>query len=246
MAWLKTNPILSVIIPTINEADKIPLLLADLNRNPKQIELLVIDGGSSDLTDLASKLSGARVIRVEESNRGLQLHEGASKAKSDWLLFLHADSRLPQDWFIILDKIINTKGAKNSGWFFTFKVKGKKAQLRLLEFIVFLRSNILKTPYGDQGLLIHKTLYNRVGTYKRIPLMEDLDIVLRLKKISFLKAINHPLYTSGRKWEESNIFLQGWKNYRLRQRWFRGTPSSELNQDYYSTKNTKQQIASPN
>ena len=103
---MKQSPNLSIIIPTLNEASQLPLLLADLRYWPSTFQIIVVDGGSSDSTTTLAKLAGAEVLHLPRANRGYQLSIGASKAKGDWLLFLHADSRLDKKWARKLIQII--------------------------------------------------------------------------------------------------------------------------------------------
>jgi len=121
MARLQEFPTLSIIIPTLNEASHLPLLFADLNAWPYDIDLTIVDGGSKDLTISIAQIQGVNIIKSLKQNRGHQLKIGASKAKGDWLLFLHADSRLSPRWFNSLLNIIKKKKSENSAWTLTLK-----------------------------------------------------------------------------------------------------------------------------
>ena len=123
MARLQKFPTLSIIIPTLNEATHLPLLIADLTAWPYDFELTIVDGGSTDLTISIAQIQGVNVIRSEQKNRGYQLNIGASNAKGDWILFLHADSRLDKAWLKKLLKIMQTKTSKKFAWYFDFKIK---------------------------------------------------------------------------------------------------------------------------
>ena len=105
--------------------------------------------------------------------------------------------------------------------------------MRLLEIAVALRSDLLKRPYGDQGLLINKALYKKVGGFASLYLMEDLDFLLRLKSHSKVRNMNLPLYTSVRRWKKRNILMQAFFNARLRYRWRRGESTKSLLAEYY-------------
>ena len=123
MARSQKFPTLSIIIPTLNEASHLPLLFADLNVWPNNYDLIIVDGGSTDLTISIAQTQGVNVINSLEQNRGYQLRTGASKSKGDWFLFLHADSRLDQRWVKSLVRIMQEKTSKNFAWYFDFKVK---------------------------------------------------------------------------------------------------------------------------
>ena len=222
---------ISIIIPTINEANNLPLLLSDLLTTYKEGEIIIVDCGSEDRTIDVANIYGAKVYRSKEKNRGLQLDIGAKNSKGEWLIFLHADTRLTHDWFRKINSIF--KGNKNYIYYFKFKVNHKKMIFRVLEILVNLRSKFFKQPYGDQGLIIHKTNYLKNNGFRKIPLMEDVDFLRRLKNKKDLKQLNLPIFISSRKWERTNIFLQALKNWNLRRRWLKGESIKSIYSDYY-------------
>ncbi len=232
MASIKPKKRLSVIIPSLNEAKQLPLLLADLHLWNEKIDLIIVDCGSKDKTCLLATLSGARVLHLSEANRGEQLRHGASRAHGDWLFFLHADSRLPENWFFILAELINSSN-EGIAWFFEFKVLSKDLSFRLLEFFVWLRSHFKKMPYGDQGLLISRKLYEEIGGYSSIHLMEDIDLIERVNRKAKLKSLGLPLYTNARRWAKKNMIMQTIRNAHLRSLWRNGVSTKELSQRYY-------------
>ena len=222
---------ISIIIPTINEANNLPLLLSDLSIAQKEGEILIVDSGSEDRTIDVANIYGAKVYKSNERNRGMQLDIGAKNSKGEWLIFLHADSRLTHDWLTKINSAI--KGEKNFIYYFKFKINDKKIIYRFLEMLVNLRSKHFKQPYGDQGLIMHKSIYLKNNGFRKIPLMEDVDFLRRLKNQKDLKQINLPIFTSSRKWERTNIFLQALKNWNLRRRWIRGESTKSIYSDYY-------------
>ena len=221
----------SIIIPTINEAHNLPLLLSDLSIMHKEGEILIVDGGSDDSTIDIATIYGAKVYQSEERNRGLQLNVGAKNSKGEWLIFLHADTRLTHDWFTKAKSVF--KGDKNFIYYFKFKIKNKKIIYRVLEILVNLRSKYFKQPYGDQGLLIHRSIYLKNNGFRKIPLMEDVDFLRRLNNKKDLKQLNLPIFTSPRKWERTNICLQALKNWNFRRRWLKGESTKSIYSDYY-------------
>jgi len=227
------RPSLSVIVPSLNEANRLPLLLADLDRWPAPIERLVIDADSSDDTAKIAQLAGAQPRRFPEANRGAQLQHGVSHAKGNWLLFLHADSRLTAQWPQIIEDLIAEPSAQQSAWFFDFRVQADGLNMRLLELAVALRSHWLQRPYGDQGLLINKNLYQQIGGYAPLPLMEDLDFVERLGCQARLRSLGLPLYTNGRRWQKLGLLRQTWRNAQLRRRWRNGESATHLAKVYF-------------
>ncbi len=224
-------PKISIIIPTINEASNLPLLLSDLSSIQKEGEIIIVDGGSKDKTIEVANIYGATVCQSKERNRGLQLDMGAKNSKGDWLIFLHADTRLTHDWFREIKSVL--KGEKNYIYYFKFKINHKKIIYRVLEIFVNFRSQYFKQPYGDQGLIIHRTTYFKNNGFKKIPLMEDVDFLRRLKNKKDLKQLNLPIFTSSRKWERTNIFSQAFKNWNFRRRWLKGESIKSIYSDYY-------------
>ena len=222
---------ISIIIPTINEANNLPLLLSDLSIIKKQGEIIIVDGGSEDKTTDVANIYGAKVYKSKERNRGLQLDMGAKESKGDWLIFLHADTRLTHDWFTKIKSVL--KGDENYIYHFKFKVNDKKIIYRILEILVNLRSQYFKEPYGDQGLIIHRSIYLKNNGFRKISLMEDVDFLRRLNKKKDLKQLNSTIFTSSRKWERTNIFLQALKNWNFRKRWLKGESTKSIYYDYY-------------
>ena len=234
MARSQKIPTLSIVIPTLNEALHLPLLLSDLNVWPNDFELIIVDGGSIDLTISIAQIQGVDVIKSPKKNRGYQLKTGASNARGDWLLFLHADSRLRIGWVRSLSQIIQNKKSKNFAWYFDFKIKKDNLEYRFLEIAVALRSLVLQHPYGDQGLLIHKDLYYKTGGYSSLKIMEDIDLITRITKKTKLKRIRESIYTDDRKWTNSNIIKRAIKNYKLRKKWRQGYDIDDLSKEYNS------------
>ena len=223
---------LTVLIPTRNEAARLPLLLADLAQWPNKIQIVVIDAGSLDATRTVATLAGAEVVISSEAGRGQQLILGMARRRADWILVLHADSRLPKRWTDAVGAVLQSPSSDRHGWHFDLRVEGDRPMLRLLEHAVALRSACLQRPYGDQGLLIHHNLYTALGGYKPIPLMEDLDLVQRMAQRSRLRRLCCPLTTSNRRWRHRSVLKQAWRNARLRWRWRRGAAPEALLHDY--------------
>ena len=221
---------ISIIIPTINEANNLPLLLSDLSSIQKEGEIIIVDCGSEDKTIDIANIYGAKVFISKERNRGLQLDIGAKNSKGEWLIFLHADTRLTHDWFKKINSFL--KGSKNI-FYFEFKINHNKIIYRVLEILVNIRSKFFKQPYGDQGLIIHRSIYLKNNGFRNIPLMEDVDFLMRLNQKKDLKQLNFPIFISSRKWERTNIFLQAIKNWHFRRRWLKGESLKSIYSDYY-------------
>ncbi len=234
MATINATKSLSIIIPTINEAQTLPLLLADLNLLSCDFEIIVADGGSSDLTRLIAKLNGVKFIRTQKQNRGLQIHSGAIESAGEWLFFLHSDSRLNKRWHEKVKNLIKDPINKKYAWFFDYKISKKGLQWLALEMAVFIRSRFLHRPYGDQGLLMSRELYFRTGGYKPMPIMEDLDLILRIQKMTKIFSLKISIETSARKYLNKNIIKVAAKNAFLKNEWRKGLDIYDIAKKYYS------------
>ena len=225
---------LSVVIPTFEEAGRLPLLLADLRRWPGCLEIVVVDGGSQDRTALTARLAGAIVLHAYPPGRGQQLALGVEHSTGDWLLVLHADTRIPAVWTERVKCVMNMDEGTRQAWCFDFIVDERRPMLRLLELAVRVRSCWLQSPYGDQGLLIHRQLYEAVGGYRPLMLMEDLDLIERLGSITRIRSLGCPLVTSARRWNQRHVLAQAWRNAMLRRLWRRGATPEQLMKIYRS------------
>lgn len=176
---------ISVVIPTLNAEQGLAATLSALV--PAAVdglvrEVIIVDGGSSDRTTRIADDAGAILLQAA-SGRGCQLVAGAAKARSDWLLFLHADTVLEAGWErevgALMDRVEG--GARpQTAAAFRFSLDDVGFKPRMLENLVALRCLFMRLPYGDQGLLISRRLYDQAGGYRALPLMEDVDLVRRL------------------------------------------------------------------
>lgn len=186
---------ISVVIPALNAERLLPAALTALV--PAAVtgvirEVIVVDGGSTDRTRQIAELSGAEVL-VSDVSRGSQLAQGAGKARFPWLLFLHADTVLEDGWereAVDFMHRVDVGEHPRAAAAFRFKLNDKGLAPRALESLVRARCAILKLPYGDQGLLVSRRLFDEVGGYKALPIMEDVDLVRRLgrSRITMLRA----------------------------------------------------------
>ncbi len=186
---------ISVIIPALNSERHLPATLTALV--PAAVtgivrEVIVVDGGSHDRTRQIAELSGADLL-VSDPGRGSQLAQGAAHARFPWLLFLHADTVLEDGWereAIDFVHRVDVGEHPRAAAAFRFKLDDKGLAPRLLESVVRSRCSIFKLPYGEQGLLISRRLFDEVGGYRTLPILEDVDIVRRLgrKRIAVLAA----------------------------------------------------------
>jgi rSAM/selenodomain-associated transferase 2 len=183
---------LSVIIPCLNEEKRLLDCIRSAQRlNP--FEVIVVDGGSRDRTVELAEREGARVIKTSRG-RGIQLQEGASASKGEILLFLHADSVIKEEIDIkayIRDNFI--------GGFFRLRFDDPSLSFRLIEFFANMRSRLFKLPYGDQAIFVKKEVFQKIGGFRPYPFLEDIDLVLRLRKMGKLISLDIPVVVSPRR-----------------------------------------------
>ena len=183
---IRSLPELSVVIAARNEARTLPSLLADLEPGRSQLlEVVVVDGASGDGTARLARLAGARVLSSTPC-RGAQLAAGTAASDGAWLLLLHADARLPRGWQSLVSAAME-RGPERA-WAFRLAVDEPGPALRLVEVLVSLRSRWRRLPYGDQGLLVSREQLRAAGGIKPLPLMEDLDLILRLRRLGTIAA----------------------------------------------------------
>lgn len=197
---------ISVIIPTLNEEDRIGVVLRQLNGSGVR-EVIVVDGGSRDSTVRAAEEKGARVFR-EQANRGRQQNLGADRAQGSILLFLHADTTLPQGFADQVRSTLSEPGI--SAGAFRFKLDAKGWQFRLVEIAVAIRCRFFKLPYGDQGIFVHRDAFTAVGGFAAMSVMEDFDLIRRLKKLGRVEMAHGIAVTSARRWLEQGVWRLTW------------------------------------
>jgi rSAM/selenodomain-associated transferase 2 len=191
-------------------------------------EVVLADGGSTDATlDIADE-AGARVLRLQPG-RGAQLAAGCAEAKGPWLLALHADTRLETGWMLAARRHMAAH-REQAGWF-RFALDDGALVARLWEAGVDQRSRRFGLPYGDQGLLISKTLYDEVGGYRTIPLMEDVDLVRRLGRAR-LRPLGARALTSSARFRREGYWRRSSRNWTLLARYLRGADPAELARGY--------------
>jgi len=222
---------LSIIIPTLNAAADLPLCLESLLPGLEAgliREVIVADAGSSDTTRAIAGSSGATVIDCA-AGRGRQLRAGADAARGEWLLFLHADTALSRDWTERAAWHMGTRPGMAAA--FTLKYRSDAGAARWLETRANRRARWFGLPYGDQGLLITRALYNEIGGYADIPLMEDVRIVRAIGKAR-LVILAAEARTSAAKYERDGWRRRAWKNAWLVARYLMGASPEALAKVY--------------
>lgn len=222
---------LSVVIPTINEGTTLPSLLDDLAPLVAEgdVEILVADGGSGDGTRAIATARGARVV-ASGLGRGRQLRAGVAEARAPALWVLHADARVPATTSAMVARCVRDGltrpyacrlAIQDDGWPF-----------RLIEAGANLRSRAFALPYGDQGLLVPRAVLDRAGGYDDIPLMEDVALALRLRRISPIGLLPVTVEVSARRWHRDGPWRRSARNLWLLLRFLAGADPVALAEQY--------------
>ncbi len=187
---------ISVIIPTLEEAGNLPALLEDVGR-AQAVEVIVVDGGSRDDTVAQARRMDARVI-TGPPGRALQMNRGAAVARGRILFFVHADSRLPRGFDDLIRRALERRGAVAGA--FTLRIDAPGMRLRFVEYWANLRSRYLEMPYGDQGLFLKAERFHQTGGFPALPIMEDFELMRRLRQQGRIVILPSEIRTSARRW----------------------------------------------
>jgi len=225
-------PALGVVIPALDAATTIGPSIDSLGAPGVafDVDALVVDGGSTDDTIAVAQAHGARTMTAPPG-RGGQLAVGAAAVAGDWLLFVHADTRLDGDWgSAVADFVGQPENAGRAGYFrLVFDDRAQAA--RRLEGIVAWRARTLGLPYGDQGLLISRQLYDALGGFRPLELMEDVDLVRRIGRRR-LVALPASARTSAQRYRRRGYLLRSARNLVCLALYYLGVPARVLRRIY--------------
>ena len=232
------TPTISIIIPTLNEAELLPKTLSRLRHRSEQ-EIIVADGGSTDTTSLIAKHYGARFL-ISKPGRSIQMNNASREARGRYLIFLHADTQLPDNYLPEIIRIL--KKPTVSAGAFQLSIGGKKWGYRLIEFGANLRSHILSIPYGDQAIFLTSNTFEKIGGYLEIPIMEDFEFIRRLSKVGKIGISKMAATTSVRRWREMGLFLTTFYNWLIVFAYLLGVPPQKLSLWYKRSVITKHPV----
>jgi rSAM/selenodomain-associated transferase 2 len=222
---------LSIIIPTLNEAAHIQATLRPLQAlRQRKVEIILVDGGSSDGT---GELAIPLVDRVMHSppGRAAQMNAGAYASRGDALLFLHADSRLPDKADLLIATALTFPQVQWGR--FDVAIDGSHFMLPVIAWFMNRRSRLTGIATGDQGIFIRRAAFQASGGFPAQPLMEDVEFSKRMRKRSAPAFIAARITTSGRRWEQHGVWRTIGLMWRLRWQYARGTPAAEIHRAYY-------------
>ncbi|BAY27647.1 glycosyl transferase family protein [Calothrix sp. NIES-2100] len=220
---------ISIIIPALNEAANIEDVIIT-TQNSTNTEIILVDGGSQDDTVAIAQLLGVKVIS-SSPGRAVQMNAGAVVASGEILLFLHADTRLPAGFEVMIRTALQQPGTVAGA--FNLRIDASGWGMRLVELGVKVRSHFWQMPYGDQAIFITKDIFQQIGNFPELPIMEDFELIRRLKCIGKIAIIQESVITSARRWLRKGIlqttlinqiviiaYLLGISPQRIR-RWYR-------------------------
>lgn len=225
--------LLSVVIPTLDAGRHLEACLDALEEGRRaaldsrmdvpETEIVVADGGSTDDTGAIAGRRKTRMVTAPRG-RGPQLDAGARAAGGDWLLFLHADTRLALGWMAAVASFVNNPANRNAAAAFRFALDDDSRAARWVERLVAWRCRALALPYGDQGLLISRRLYEALGGYGAEPLMEDVALVSAIGR-ERLKFFDIPALTSAERFRKGGYILRPMRNLSCLGLYFLGFPT---------------------
>lgn len=227
---MSTIPVVTIVTPVLGDTDAVRALLEQIPATPA-VEIVVVDGGADPEIATVVAAHGRATLRRSAAGRARQMNAGAAGASGKWLLFLHADSALPTGWLPAMADLGDGAG----GWF-RFALDDTAWQARVIERFVAWRVRHLRLPYGDQGLFVQRNVFERLGGFREIPLLEDVEFVRRLVQAGRMVELPLALRTSPRRWHRDGWFWRSTKNIAIvglylagvqparLARWYRGAP----------------------
>lgn len=220
---------ISVIVPMLNEAASIAQTLAAL-QDWRMLghELMVVDGGSTD-ESCQQALPWADQVISAPRGRALQMNAGAQAAKGSWLLFLHADTRLPAD---ALARLYEAHRAGKIWGRFDVRLSGDGWLFRLIASLINLRSRLTGIATGDQAMFVRRDWFERLAGFAAIPLMEDVELSARLCRADWPDCVRSKVTTDSRRWEKQGVWRTIFLMWRLRWHYWRGVEPAVLARQY--------------
>jgi rSAM/selenodomain-associated transferase 2 len=216
--------VLSVVIPALNEERCVADAVLSVR---DEAEVIVVDGGSGDATADAARRAGACVV-ASPRGRGVQLDRGARAAAGEWIVFLHADTRLEHGW----SQAVSGQPADVVGGAFRLAVDSPRRAYRVIEAGVALRCRLFHLPFGDQGIFVRRAVYGMVGGFPPFPVMEDVAFSQRLARAGRMAFPAVRAFTSARRWEEGGVMATTARNLGLQALYAAGFPPERLARFY--------------
>mgnify|MGYP001298876937 CR=1 FL=1 len=223
---------IDVVIPTLDAASTLGGTIAALAGDERclRLNVVVCDGGSRDDTMAVAHRAGAALLSAARG-RGSQLAAGAAAGRSPWLLFLHADTRLERGWHDVAARFVAEPANAGRAGYFRLRFDTADPRARRVERLAAWRSAALGLPYGDQALLVARSFHDRLGGFRPLPLMEDVDIVRRIGRHR-LVALDADAVTSARRYERDGWWARPARNLACLALYFAGIPPAAIRRLY--------------
>ncbi|MDB9316712.1 TIGR04283 family arsenosugar biosynthesis glycosyltransferase [Nodularia spumigena] len=226
---------ISIIIPTFNEAANLENAIASTQPSTN-VELIVVDGGSQDDTVSIAQSLGVKVIS-SPPGRAVQMNAGAMAARGDILLFLHADTRLPAGFDSMVRSALQQPQTVAGA--FSLRIDADYWALRWVEKGVNWRSHFYQMPYGDQAIFLTTEIFQKIGNFPNLPIMEDFELIRRLKRTGKIPIIPVPVITSARRWLKKGVFQTTLLNQIVITAYFLGVSPERIRSWYRREKTQK-------
>jgi rSAM/selenodomain-associated transferase 2 len=224
------RPILTVVIPVLNEVSNLERLLPRLGAACPGAEIIVVDGASRDGSREVAQRHGARVLSSAQG-RAQQMNAGAAVAAGDTLVFLHADTELPPKALLAIEAAL--QDAEVVGGRFDVRLDSPRPLLRLVAALMNARSRLTGIATGDQAIFVRRSVFESLGGYAGIPLMEDVEFTSRLRRTGRLACLRLAVTTSARKWEREGVLRTILLMWSLRVLYWLGVSPARLHRWYY-------------
>jgi rSAM/selenodomain-associated transferase 2 len=224
--------LISVVIPVLNEAGTMAQTLTQL-RQAGECQIIVVDGGSDDETVPIARLHADLVLSAPRG-RARQMNAGAQVATGEALLFLHADTVLPRGFSHILATALDNSAV--SGGRFDVRLDAEGWPFRMIETMMNLRSRVTKIATGDQAIFVRRDLFQKIGGYPDIELMEDVELSRKLKREGTVVCLRERVTTSARRWQRDGVVRTMVKMWMLRLCHFFGVSPARLRAHYADTR----------
>jgi rSAM/selenodomain-associated transferase 2 len=232
----KKNPTFSIIVPVLNEEDGIQSFLQHLKdiSAGESVELIVVDADPAGRT--VNKIRSGEVTKLlSPRGRGMQMNRGSDVAKGNVLLFLHADTFLPQNALVHIKNVLADDACV--GGAFDLGIDSDRILLTLTAWCASLKHRMTKVPYGDQAIFIRSDFFRNIGGYREVPLFEDVELMRRIKKLKKkITIIRYRTRTSPRKWEKEGTFYTILRNWGIQVLYLLGASPEFLVKYYYGKK----------
>lgn len=230
MQKIEANPSLAIVIPVYNEAQVLPdalTALGGLSMGSSDC-IVFIDGGSTDQSRALIEAGGFRCI-TSAPGRAKQMNTGMKNTHSDIILYLHIDTSISSC------NISNIKKSYKQGYIsgrFDISLSNSSVTHRIISFFINMRSRMTKIATGDQGMFVRRDILSKIGGFRDIPLMEDIELSSRLRRLGKVACLRDKLVTSSRRWEDHGIFRTVYLMWKLRFLYWLGVSPQKLTKMY--------------